>query len=76
MYRCWDLYKSHQGIATWTGQGIGRFTGPGRVSFPGSLFFRTPSMSQGGKLSYLNNIAHGVFEYEVDGIPYEEVDLQ
>ena len=57
--------KDGQGIATWTGQGIGRFIGPGRVSFRGSLFFRTPSMSQGGKLSYLNNIV-GVFEYEVD----------
>jgi hypothetical protein len=45
--------KDGQGIATWTGQGIGRFIGPGRVSFRGSLFFRTPSMSQGGKLSYL-----------------------
>ena len=57
--------KDGQGIATWTGQGIGRFIGPGKVSFRGSLFFRTPSMSQGGKLSYLNNIV-GVFEYEVD----------
>ena len=57
--------KDGQGIATWTGQGVGRFTGAGRVSFRGSLFFRTPSMSQGGKLSYLNNIV-GVFEYEVD----------
>ena len=35
--------KDGQGTASWTGQGIGRFTGPGKVSFRGSLFFRTPS---------------------------------
>jgi hypothetical protein len=57
--------KDGQGIATWTGPGIGRFTGPGKVSFRGSLFFRIPSTSEGGKLSYLNNMM-GVFEYEVD----------
>lgn len=43
-------------MATWTGQGIGRFTGPGKISF------RAPS---GGKLSSFNNVT-GVFEYEVD----------
>ena len=57
--------KDGQGMATWTGQGIGRFTGPGKVSFRGSIFLRTPSTSQGGKLSSLNNMV-GVFEYEVD----------
>jgi hypothetical protein len=35
------------------------------ISFRGSLFFRTPFTSEGGKLSYLNNMM-GVFEYEVD----------
>src|SRR5215217_4992850 len=59
------LFGEGQGIATWTGPGIGRFTGPGKVSFRGSLFFRIPSTSEGGKLSYLNNMM-GVFEYEVD----------
>ena len=54
-----------QGMATWTGQGIGKFTAPGKVSFRGSIFLRTPSTSQGGKLSSLNNMV-GVFEYEVD----------
>jgi hypothetical protein len=54
--------KDGQGMATWTGQGIGRFTSPGKISFRGSLFFRAHS---GGKLSSLNNIV-GVFEYEVD----------
>lgn len=57
--------KDGQGMTTWTGQGIGRFTGPGKVSFRGSLFFKIPSTSEGGKLSYLNNIV-GVFEYEAD----------
>lgn len=53
-------------MATWTGQGKGKFTAPGKVSFRGSTFLRTPSTSQGGKLSSLNNMV-GVFEYEVDG---------
>jgi hypothetical protein len=57
--------KDGQGAAFWTGQGVGRFTGPGRVSFRGSLFYRTPSASEGGKMSFLNDLV-GVFEYEVD----------
>ena len=48
--------------ATWTGQGVGRLMQAGRVSYRGSLFFRTNST---GKMSFLNNIV-GVFEYEVD----------
>jgi hypothetical protein len=56
--------KDGQGMATWTGQGIGRFTSPGKISFRGSLFFSAPSPS-GGKLSSLNNLV-GVFEYEED----------
>ena len=57
--------KDGQGMASWTGKGIGRFTGAGKVSFRGSLFFRTPSASEGGKLSFLNNMV-AVFEYEAD----------
>ena len=59
--------KDGQGMATWTGQGIGigRFTGQGKISFRGSVFYRTTSTG-GGKLSSINNIV-GVFEYEVDG---------
>ena len=57
--------KDGQGAASWTGQGVGRFTGPGKVSFRGSLFYRTSSASEGGKMSFLNNMI-GVFEYEVD----------
>jgi hypothetical protein len=57
--------KDGQGMASWTGQGVGRFTSPGKVSFRGSLFYRAPSASEGGKLSFLNNMVV-VFEYEVD----------
>lgn len=52
-------------MATWTGQGVDKFIGPGKVSFRGSVFLRTSSASEGGKLSNLNNIV-GVFEFEVD----------
>ncbi len=70
----WVMYGEGQGVvttkdgqemATWTGQGIGRFSSPGKISFRGSLFFR--SNSKDGKLSFLNNLV-GVFEYEVDGM--------
>jgi hypothetical protein len=56
--------KDGQGMATWTGQGIGRFTAPGKMSFRGSVFYRTTSTG-GGKISSLNNVV-GVFEYEMD----------
>jgi hypothetical protein len=57
--------KDGQGMANWTGQGIGRFTGPGKVSFRSSLFFKIPPTFKGGKLSDLDNMV-GVLEYEVD----------
>ena len=57
--------KDGQGMATWIGQGIGRFTGPGKVSFRGSLFFKVPPTFEGGKLSDLDNMV-GMFEYELD----------
>jgi hypothetical protein len=56
--------KDGQGMATWKGQGIGKFTGPGKVSFRGSIFLKVPSI-EGGELSNLNNLV-GVFEYETD----------
>ena len=56
--------KDGQGMATWTGQGIGRSTGVGKFRFHGSIFL-TPSVSKGSKLSHLDNLV-GVFEYEVD----------
>lgn len=56
------MSKDGQEMATWTGQGVGRFTSPGKIRFVGSLFFSTASA---GKLSFLNNLV-GVFEYESD----------
>jgi hypothetical protein len=56
--------KDGQGMATYTVQGIGRFTSPGKIRFHGSVFYRTTPAS-GGKLSSLNNTV-GVFEYEED----------
>ena len=56
------MSKDGQEMATWTGQGIGRFIGPGKIRFIGSLFFSTSST---GKLAFLNNLV-GVFEYESD----------
>jgi hypothetical protein len=44
------------------GQGIGRFTSPGKIRLTGSLFFERSST---GKLAFLNNLV-GVFEYETD----------
>ena len=57
--------KDGKGMVSWTGQGVGRFTGPGKVSFRGAIYFRTPSTSEGGNLSSLNN-GVAVFEYEAD----------
>lgn len=63
------LYGEGQGIlmgkggemATWVGQGIGRVSEDGGVSFRGAVYYeaRTPAWSR------LNGIA-AVFEYEVD----------
>ncbi len=64
------LYGEGQGVtmtkdgevATWTGQGVGRFTGRGSaVSFRGALYYQTTST----ELARLNSIAI-VFEYETD----------
>jgi hypothetical protein len=48
--------------ATWMGYGFGHITGSGRVSYRGSLFYRTNST---GKLAFLDNLV-GVFEFDVD----------
>ena len=58
------MSKDGQEMATWTGQGVGRFISPGKIRFVGSLFFSTAST---GKLAFLNNLV-GVFEYESDEI--------
>ena len=46
--------------ATFTGNGTGRFTGPGHLTWRGALFYETTS----DELSSLNGIAV-VFEYQV-----------
>lgn len=56
------MSKDGQEMAIWTGQGIGRFTSPGKIRLTGSLFFETSST---GKLAFLNNLV-GVFEYQSD----------
>ena len=49
-------------MATWSGQGVGRFTGKGRaVSWRGAIYYQTASQ----KLARLNGVAV-IFEYEVD----------
>ena len=48
-------------MATWKGQGLGKFGAGGAVSYRGALYFLTSS----AKLAKLNE-AVGVFEYEVD----------
>lgn len=64
------LYGEGQGVvmgqggemASWTGQGVGKFTGPGgAVSFRGALYYQTAS----AKWARLSGVAV-VFEYEVD----------
>ena len=54
--------KGGDEMATWTGYGVGHFTGPGKISYRGSFFYRANSA---GKLSFLNSIV-GLFEYEWD----------
>ena len=49
-------------IATFTGEGIGRFDASGLLTWRGAIFFRT---SSDGKLEFLNNKV-GVFEAQVD----------
>lgn len=49
-------------IATFTGEGIGRFDASGLLTWRGAIFFHTSSE---GKLEFLNNKV-GVFEAQVD----------
>lgn len=49
-------------IATFTGEGIGRFDSTGGLKWRGAMFFHT---SSAGKLEFLNNVV-GVFESNVD----------
>jgi len=47
--------------ASWTARGLGRFPGPGSVSWRGSLFWLTASE----KWASLNNVV-GLLEFEQD----------
>jgi hypothetical protein len=49
-------------LATYTGEGIGRTASSGKISWRGSVFYRT---SSAGKLASLNNLI-GVFEVDID----------
>ena len=49
-------------VATYSGEGIGKFDALGVLNWRGSIFFETSSE---GKLGFLNNIV-GVFEAQVD----------
>jgi hypothetical protein len=54
------IFMSQDGEAvSWKGQGLGAFTGPGKVRFRGSLIYTTQSK---GKLASMNNV-FGVFEH-------------
>ena len=57
--------KDSQDTATFRGYGIGTSKGPVSVSFRGSVFYKSSSLSTNGKLAFLNNKI-GVFESEVD----------
>ncbi len=64
-----SLYGEGQGIAitqdgeiaTWKGQGAGKFVGGGAVSYRGAVYYSTASP----KLARLNTVA-AVFEFEAD----------
>jgi hypothetical protein len=57
------LFMTNDGqVVSWTGTGIGHFKGPGKMSFRGSLHFKTSSK---GSLASLNNVV-GVYEHEGD----------
>ena len=49
------------GMATWKGQGVGKFLAGGAVSYRGAIYYSTATP----KLARLNSLA-GVFEFEVD----------
>jgi hypothetical protein len=57
--------KDGQDTATFRGYGKGISKGPISVSFHGSVFYKSSSISTNGKLAFLNNKI-GVFESEVD----------
>jgi hypothetical protein len=50
-------------LATYTGEGIGRYDTSGVLNWRGAIFFEASSE---GKLGFINNLV-GVFEAQVDG---------
>jgi hypothetical protein len=56
------IMSGESGLATYTGEGIGRIDSLKNVNYRGSYFFSTSST---GKLAYLNNTI-GVFEAVID----------
>lgn len=64
-----NLYGEGQGVlmgqngemGTWVGQGVGKFTGPGAVSFRGAVYVQSASEKWAG----VNTVAC-VYEYEAD----------
>jgi hypothetical protein len=64
-----SLYGERQGVvitrdgemATWKGQGVGKFQGGGAVSYRGAIYYSTLAP----KLARLNSVA-AVFEFAVD----------
>ena len=66
------LYGQGQGLlttrdgqfATWTAQGLGRFTASRTIWFRGSIFYHTDST---GSLAFINNLM-SVFEYEINEV--------
>lgn len=55
------MTKDGSETATFTGAGIGHFTGPAKVRYSGSMFFGTSK----GKVAFLNNSVV-LFEIEID----------
>jgi hypothetical protein len=51
-------------LATYTGEGIGRYDASGVLNWRGAIFFEASSEGE-GKLGFLNNLV-GVFEAQVD----------
>ncbi len=64
------IYGEGQGVimtkdgdmAPWSGVGVGRFIGPGKIGYRGSVIMQ-PSAT--GKLAFLSNVVL-VFEFDVD----------
>jgi hypothetical protein len=60
-----DLLTTRDGqFATWTAQGLGRFTAPRTIWFRGYAFYHTDLT---GSLAFINNLM-AVFEYEVSEV--------